>query len=93
MENVTACSDNSPVLTAWPNVEKPQDQDCATDDLPENYLDRFAILVNLLSAMAFTLATAFTSEFVLMTTFWQGIGFGLVAYGLFAIVGGNCGDA
>jgi hypothetical protein len=56
------------------------------------WLSTVVFFTNLLSGSAFTLAAAFTSQFLLMTTFWQGLLLGALLYGVFMIVGNACAD-
>jgi hypothetical protein len=64
----------------------------ANEGVRASWISGLVILINLLCGSAFTLAAAFTSEFLLMTTFWQGLVLGGLLYGLFMIVGGACVD-
>jgi hypothetical protein len=49
-----------------------------------------AVLVNILSGGTFTLASALTSEFLLMTRFWVGACLGITFYALMLIGAWMC---
>jgi hypothetical protein len=60
------------------------------EDSRASYSDALAIFINFLSGIAFTVAAALTSRFLLMMAFWQGILVGGVLYIVFIIIGGAC---
>jgi hypothetical protein len=92
MESVSTYPNISPLVAVRKPVEKPRESRKSFADVPATYLNALAITINLFSGGALTVAAAFTSQFVLMTTFWQGVALGTMIYTFFIIVGGFCGD-
>lgn len=90
VENIRAYPDISPRVVVRRPSDKSRQSSKSDAGVRATYLNTLAILVNLLSASAFSIAAAFTSQFILMTTFADGLLLGAVLYGI--LVGVVCGD-
>ena len=91
VESVRTYPDVSPLVVRRP-VNSLRDSHQTAEDARAVWLRSLIVIINLLSGSAFTLAAAFTSQFLLMTTFWQGFLLGALVYGLFIILGVACVD-
>jgi hypothetical protein len=92
MESVRTYPNILPVGAVGPPVDRFREARQSVADVRATYLNALAIIINVLSAAGFMLAAAFTSQFVLMTTFWQGVALGAITYCFFIVAGGLCGD-
>lgn len=91
MNSARTYPDVSP-LVVGKRVKKVRDSRLSAEDARAAWLNSLAVLINLLSGSAFTVAAAFTSQFLLMTTFWQGLLLGAFLYGGFIVIGSVCVD-
>jgi len=91
VDSVRTYPDVSPLVVKRP-VKRLRESHLSNEDVRAAWLTSLGVLINLLCGSAFTLAAAFTSEFLFMTTFWQGLVLGALLCGLFIIIGGACVD-
>jgi hypothetical protein len=91
VDSVRTYPDVSPLVVRRP-VKRLRESQPSNEDIRAAWLSSLGVLINLLCGSAFTLAAAFTSEFLFMTTFWHGLLLGALLYGVFVVVGGVCVD-
>lgn len=91
MNSAQTYSDVSPLVVGTP-VKEVRESRLSAEDARAAWLNSLVVLINLLSGSAFTVAAAFTSHFLLMTTFWQGLLLGALLYGGFMVIGSACVD-
>lgn len=91
MDSVRAFPDVPPLVVRRP-VKRLRDSHQHTEAVRAAWLRSLVVFINLLCGAAFILAAAFTSEFIFMTTFWQGVLLGAVLYGPFVVAGEVCVD-
>lgn len=84
MQNIRAYLDSTLVVESFqPNRASRAKQ--SVEHIRAKFLVGLLVLVNILAGGAFLVAAAFASEFVLMTTFWEGACLGAIVYALLNI--------
>jgi len=91
VDSVRTYPDVSPLVVRRP-VKRLRESQPSNADVRASWVSILGAFINLLCGSAFTLAAAFTSEFLFMTTFWRGVVLGALLYGLFMIAGSACAD-
>jgi hypothetical protein len=91
MQDVSAYFDAPALVVESYQHDRTREPDQAIENVRPRHLVWLAVLVNILSGGAFTLAAALTSEFLLTTRFWVGVLLGAIVYGLMTMGAWTCG--
>ena len=86
VENIDIYFDASAISVESHQNDRVRTPELSAERVSDNHLVWLLIFTHLLTACAFTLAAAFTSEFLLLIRFWLGGLLGVVIYGLILIV-------
>jgi hypothetical protein len=90
MQDVSAYFDAPALVVERYQHDRTSEPDHSIENVQVKHLVWLVVLINILSAVTFTLASALTSEFVLMTRFWVGVCLGTIFYGLMIIGAWTC---
>ena len=90
MQDVSAYFDGPALVVERYQHDRTREPDHSIQNVQVKRLVWLVVLINILSAVTFTLASALTSEFVLMTRFWVGAFLGAIVYGLMIIAAWTC---
>lgn len=91
MQDVSAYFDAPAIVVESYQHDRVREPDQSIENVQAKHLLRLEVSINFLSLVTFTLASALTSEFVLMTRFWVGAFLGAIVYGLIIIGAWTCG--
>lgn len=86
VENIDVYFDTSAIIVERPQDDRVRTPEISAEKVADNHLVWLLIFTHLVTGCAFTLAAAFTSEFLLLTRFWLGVVLGVVIYWLILIV-------
>lgn len=90
VENVGVYFDASAIVVESYQHDRVRTPEIITKRVRATQLRWLLIFTHLVTACAFTLAAAFTSEFLLLRRFWLGVLLGVVIYGLILIAAWAC---
>lgn len=90
MQDVSAYFDGPALVVERYQHDRVREPDQSIENVRAKHLLRLGVLISFLSLVTFTLASALTSEFVLMTRFWVGALVGAIVYGLMIIGAWTC---
>ena len=85
MEDVKTYFEGLPLASGRHPIESFKEWYLPKERVP-TFLNGLEIMVHLLAGGFFAVATAFTIEFVLLMSFWQGVVFGGLCYALLIIL-------
>jgi uncharacterized membrane protein YagU involved in acid resistance len=91
MQDVSSYFDAPALVVESYQHDRTRELDHSIENVQEKHLVWLVVLINVLSAVTFTLASALTSEAILMTRFWVGAFLGAIVYGLMIIGAWTCG--
>jgi hypothetical protein len=91
MQDVSVYFDAPAIVVESYQHDRVREPDQWIENVRAKHLLRLGVLINVLSAVTFTLASALTSEFILMTRFWVGAFLGAIVYALMIIGAWTCG--
>lgn len=90
MQDVSAYFEAPAFVVERNQHDRTREPDQSIENVRAMHLVWLAVLINILSGAGFTLASALTSEFLLMTRFWVGACVGTIFYGLMIIGAWTC---